>query len=216
MGQSSSAHTHAATDLAADPSPIDAHADHPEVDPTVAGDEADPAQQGRSDPSRAFVLHHLDFVWRLLRRLGVPPSDVDDATQQVLIIAVKRFADIEQGSERSFLYGTAVRVAASFRRSAFRHKRKLGDWRWGAQPSTAMDDEIERREALAILDEALSGLSDELRRVFVLCEIEEIPAREVALLENIPPGTVASRLRRAREMFAVRLRELCGTEPRTP
>ena len=218
MGQSSSAHDHATADMSVDPSAVDLNAREASATVSTApARESNSAQLGQLDPSRAFVTHHLDFVWRILRRLGVPAAEIDDATQQVLIIAVRRFADIAEGAEHSFLYSTAVRVAASFRRSAFRHKRKLGDWQLEVHPPTAKpDDEIERREALALLDEALSGLSDDLRRIFVLCEIEEIPAREVALLENIPPGTVASRLRRARETFALRLRELCSTEQRTP
>jgi RNA polymerase sigma-70 factor (ECF subfamily) len=214
MGQSSRAHTHATSDAPIDAGPIEPNALHAggvDIPPGREQGQSDP----RLDPSQAFVISHLDFVWRLLRRLGVPAAEVDDATQQVLIIALKRHADIAEGCERSFLYGTTVRVAASFRRSAFRHKRKLVGWQLEAPPSIAvLDEEIERREALALLDQALSGLTDDLRRVFVLCEIEELPAREVALLENIPAGTVASRLRRAREMFAINLRELCSAEPK--
>jgi RNA polymerase sigma-70 factor (ECF subfamily) len=147
----------------------------------------------------------------------VPAAEVDDATQRVLIIAVKRLTDIAEGSERSFLYGTAIRVASTLRRSASRRRKNLGALRNETQAVSSMpDDEFERREALALLDEALSSLPDDLRRVFVLCEIEEIPAREVALLEDIPAGTVASRLRRARDAFAARLRDLRATEPRTP
>ena len=167
--------------------------------------------------SRDLVHCHIDFIWRLVRRLGVSEADVDDATQQVFVIAVKRLHDVTPGAERSFLYGTALRVASTFRRSAARRKRKLGDLRLEDQASSARpDDELEKREALALLDEALAGLTDELRRIFVLCDIEEMPAREVALLENIPAGTVASRLRRAREAFEARLNELRATLPRTP
>ena len=166
---------------------------------------------------RELVLHHVDFIWRLLRRLGVSGSEVDDAAQQVFIIAVKRLRDVTPNAERSFLYGTALRVASTFRRSAARRKRKLGDLRFEDHASsTTPDHELEKREALALLDEALAGLSEELRRIFVLSDIEGVSAREVALLENIPAGTVASRLRRAREALEARLNELRVTLPRTP
>ena len=51
----------------------------------------------------------------------------------------------------------------------------------------------------------LDGLTDELRTVFVLSEIEGESMAGIAALLGLPPGTVASRLRRAREKFEARL-----------
>jgi len=59
----------------------------------------------------AVVRTNHDFIWRLLRRLGIPEANVDDATQQVFCVAARRIDEIAPGSERSFLFGTAVRVA---------------------------------------------------------------------------------------------------------
>jgi RNA polymerase sigma-70 factor (ECF subfamily) len=159
--------------------------------------------------ANALIVTHFDFVWRLLRRLGVPEPDVDDAAQQVFIVAANRLADIEPSHEKTFLYGTVLRTAATLRRNQRRRQRWVE-----TAPADAVsdargpDEEIERRQALAFLDEVLSGLDDELRDVFVLCEIEELTAAEVAQIEGIPPGTVASRLRRARRDFAERLKRL--------
>src|SRR5262245_38526854 len=61
---------------------------------------------------RALIDAHFDFVWRSLRRLGVPAANVDDAAQKVYSIALRRIEDIAQGRERSFLFGTVMRVAA--------------------------------------------------------------------------------------------------------
>jgi RNA polymerase sigma-70 factor (ECF subfamily) len=52
-----------------------------------------------------------------------------------------------------------------------------------------------------ILDAVLADMPDDLREVLVLAEIEEQSAPEVAAMLEIPIGTVASRLRRAREAF---------------
>ena len=174
----------------------------------------------RADPearTRAIFVDHFDFIWRLLRRLGVPQGDVDDAAQQVFIVAVNRLDQIEEGSERSFLYGTAVRTASTFRRSETRRRKWLGgpiDEPQCHRPTP--DKEVERREALAILDEALGHLSDDLRRVLILSDVEGLPVSEVASLEKIPTGTVASRLRRARKAFAERVRELQTTATGEP
>ena len=65
----------------------------------------------------AIVREQSRNVWRALRRLGVPIDWLDDATQEVFIIASRKLHFIEPGAERSFLYGTALRVAANLRRS---------------------------------------------------------------------------------------------------
>lgn len=67
-------------------------------------------------------------------------------------------------------------------------------------------DVIERTEQLqarAMLDEVLDTLPLDLRTVLVLHELEEMECSEIAELLDIPTGTVASRLRRAREKFEV-------------
>src|ERR1019366_6069474 len=60
---------------------------------------------------RLFVAHYA-AIWRLLRRLGVPSAQLDDAAQEVFWVAARKFADIREGSEHSFLYGVAIRVAS--------------------------------------------------------------------------------------------------------
>ncbi len=158
---------------------------------------------------RRLVQEHFDFIWRLLCRLGVPQADVDDAAQQVFIVAAQRLDDIPADRERTFLYGTALRTAASLRRDQRRRSRWVES---GPADSPSLEptphEELERRQALAFLDEVLGQLGDELREVFVLCEIEELPASEVANITGLPPGTVASRLRRARHKFDEHARRL--------
>jgi RNA polymerase sigma-70 factor (ECF subfamily) len=167
--------------------------------------------------ARALVLAHFDFIWRLLRRLGVPAADLDDAAQQVFVVASQRLSRIPEGRERTFLFGTAVRTAGTVRRNLRRRQRWVE-----TSPADAPsleptpEEELERRQALAFLDEVLDGLPDDLRVVFVLCEIEELTAAEVAGVEQIPVGTVASRLRRARKEFAERLRRLQAQRVREP
>lgn len=147
-------------------------------------------------------LHFRD-VWRIVRRFGVPENSADDAAQEVFIIASRRLADIAVGSERPFLFASAVRVAANVRRS-------LGARRECAEDDSALDRVDPRPSAEALLDQkrlrqmldrVLDQLSDDLRVAFVLYELEGMSSPEIAELLAIPVGTVASRLRRAREAF---------------
>jgi RNA polymerase sigma-70 factor (ECF subfamily) len=159
--------------------------------------------------ARELVGQHFDFVWRLLRRLGVPEAELDDAAQQVFIVGAQRLSDIAIGSERTFLYGTVVRTAATLRRNLRRRERWIEHGSADAECSTRSPEaELEHRRALVFLDTVLGALDDDLREVFVLSQIEELSAPQVAALLGIPVGTVASRLRRARQAFSTQLTRL--------
>ena len=156
-----------------------------------------------------LVRDHFAFVWRVLRRLGLSESDADDAAQQVFLSASRRLSDINVGSERGFLFSTAVNVAAHAHRS---------QKRWLELPEAELDDRrdsvpgveelIDRRRARELLDEILEAMQLELRLVFVLFEVEQLTMAEIARMLELPPGTVASRLRRAREDFAARVKRI--------
>jgi RNA polymerase sigma-70 factor (ECF subfamily) len=158
---------------------------------------------------RALVEAHGDFVWRSLRRLGVPESLADDATQQVFLTTARKVDRIEHGRERAFLFATLSHVAAHVRRTLAR-KREVAYEAIdeAADPSTRPDVLLEARQARALLDVALDSLSLEHRIVFVLFELEELTAVEIAELTGLPVGTVASRLRRARDEFRKAVRRI--------
>lgn len=150
----------------------------------------------------ALVEAHADFVWRSLRRLGVPEASADDATQQVFLVAQQKVTSIARGKERSFLFAVAMNVAAHVRRAAARRREDLGEVAEElADPAPLPDAELDQRRARALLDEVLDAMPLDLRTAFVLFELEEMTMVEIAEVLAIPQGTVASRLRRAREEF---------------
>ena len=146
---------------------------------------------------------HFRDVWRIVRRFGVPENMADDATQEVFIIAARRLADIGLGSERPFLFATAVRVAANARRAlgARRECAEDDSLPEGVDPRPNAEALLDQKRLRQLLDRVLDELSDDLRVCFVLYELEGMSSPEIAELLNIPIGTVASRLRRAREAF---------------
>jgi RNA polymerase sigma-70 factor (ECF subfamily) len=154
---------------------------------------------------RALVGAHFIFIGRLLRRLDVPENDVDDAVQQVFIVASKRLAEIPEGSERTFLFGTALRVASTCRRTLRRRgKMDVGALDRQVDHSPCAEELLARRQGIAILDRLVATMADELRAVFTLCELEELTVPQAAALQRIPVGTAASRLRRARKEIELR------------
>lgn len=141
---------------------------------------------------------HCDGVWRCLRRLGLTPSEADDATQQVFLVFSQRLPEVRPGAERSFLYAVATRIAFDIRRRAGR-RYEVADSTEHVAPGAEPDHLLEERECLSLLDRILDSLGPDLRQVFVLYELEELSMKEIASILEIPAGTVASRLRRARE-----------------
>jgi len=136
-------------------------------------------------------------VWRMLRCRGLAPDSAADGTQEVFLVAAQRLADIAPDSERAFLISTALRIAHSARRSIVR-------WQLEENldpPDPQVAGAAERGSTLELVSLVLSRIDPALVEVFMLFEIAEFSSGEIARLLGIPTGTVASRLRRAREAF---------------
>jgi RNA polymerase sigma-70 factor (ECF subfamily) len=164
----------------------------------------------REDALARLLNENFRMVWRALRRLGVPPHAVDDAAQEVFLVASRKLGTIEEGQERRYLYGVALRVAANARRArAARPETPLSELVEETAATTPNPEALlHRKRARELLDEALEQLPDELRAAFVLFELEGCTGPEVAELCDIPLGTAASRLRRAREAFQAAVSEI--------
>lgn len=153
----------------------------------------------------------FSFVWRGLRRLGVPESAAEDAAQDVFLAIHRRLPDFEGRSTlRTWVFGFVLRVARDHRRGAAR--------KGGSDPLTdgiadmapGPMDRLERTEELRLLDAALSALDDDRRAVFVMGEIEQMTAPEMAEVLGIPLNTVYSRLRLARRDLEREVERLKG------
>lgn len=172
---------------------------------------SDPSVSATAPPAdiRVLVTENFAFVWRSLVRLGVPRADAEDAVQQVFLVASRKVSEILPGRERSFLFAIVLRIAWRARRTQQRRREVLDpepEVRFdpAPDPEQCLDQAQARAELAAILDK----MPFELRTVFVLFELEQASTQEIAALLAIPKGTVASRLRRAREVFEAAVRRL--------
>lgn len=164
---------------------------------------AGPASHRDQQRLRAAIVEHYEFIWRTLRRLGVVSHSVEDAAQQVLLVLARRIDDVQAGSERAFMVATAVRVAADSRKKQVRLREELDPVALEAKVSDApsADELLDRGRARDLLDVVLAQMPDELRMVFIFFEFEDMSMGAIAELLGLRLGTVASRLRRARELF---------------
>jgi RNA polymerase sigma-70 factor (ECF subfamily) len=150
---------------------------------------------------RFLVDENTKFVARTLRRAGVPPSDIDDEIQRTFVTVARRLDDVEVGAERSFLFQVALNTASHARRKVARRRELL--------PPDGPPERIEvtatpeyftqRRQMGKLLEGLIAGIPEPLRFVFTLFTFDDMNLTEIAAMLRIPRGTVASRLRRARE-----------------
>ncbi len=144
---------------------------------------------------------HAAYAWRVLRRLGVPESDVEDVCQEVFMVVHRRLPEFEGRSAlRTWVYGICVRTASDHRKRAHRRHELVTE----APPERAAKEDphqdLATREARTILDAILAELDEEKRAVFVLYEIESLPMNEVAEAVGCPLQTAYSRLHAARAL----------------
>jgi RNA polymerase sigma-70 factor (ECF subfamily) len=151
-----------------------------------------------------LLRREFTFVWRLLRRLGVEPGAVDDEAQRVFLTAAQKLMDVEPAQERAFLAGVSLRVAANARRAQATRRDTSDLEALGRQrdPNPGPEELLEQKRLRVLLDQALDELPLEQRAVFVLAECEGLTRSEISEALGVTPGTVASRLRLAREQFA--------------
>ncbi len=163
----------------------------------------DPLPRRRTDRLTALVGDESRRIWRALFRLGVAASALDDAAQEVFIVAARRLDEIAAGSERAFLHATAVRVAANYRRLQRGRREQPIEELEASAPTGGLlpDDLVDSSRMRELLQRVLDAMPDELREVFVLFELEEFTRSELGPILGLPAGTIASRLRRARRVF---------------
>jgi RNA polymerase sigma-70 factor, ECF subfamily len=150
-----------------------------------------------------LYAEQFDFVWRTLRRLGVSPEDLDDAAQDVFIVFLRRRQEFRgQSSQRTWLFGIANNITHEYRRKRQRAARAapVTDDQRARCPSPL--EQASSSEELRLIDAFLTSLDEDKRHVFILAELEQMSAPEIAIALGTKVNTVYSRLRAARQAFA--------------
>ncbi len=138
--------------------------------------------------------------------MGVPDSALDDATHDVFLVVHRRMHEFEgRSSVKTWLFSIAFRVAGNFRRASSRDKAdELSD----ATPDPRAlppDEAAIRAEEARLVRRLLGRMDEEKRAVFILADLEQISAPEIADALKVPLNTVYSRLRAARQEFKAAL-----------
>jgi RNA polymerase sigma-70 factor (ECF subfamily) len=171
------------------------------------------------DPRQLFDSH-LPFVWRNLRRLGVPDTQVEDAAQDVFLVVHRRWDTWDAGRStiETWLFGIVLRVARNYRRSQRRRVAWLlpatdrRAWQDAPTPGDGPAELLARQEAVAVFERALARLDEPKRAIFLLVDVEQLAVPEAASVLGINLNTAYWRLRKARLAFRQSLRRLQARE----
>lgn len=144
---------------------------------------------------------NVGFVWRVLRGMGVPESQVEDAVQDVFVVVHQRLVEFDRRHPiRTWLFAIAYRVACNHRRKSRRTQAQvpLENQIQVTDHAPTPAEAAERSEALRVVFELLDQLDDEKRAVFLLSDVEGLTVPEIARATGVQINTVYTRLRRAR------------------
>jgi len=182
----------------------------------------------RLGDTRAFEMLVVKYQRRIERLIGRMVRDVDlvpDITQETFIRAYRAMPNFRGDSAfYTWLYRIAVNTA---KKSLLELKRDLLVTE-GQRAGTDENDETSRienelshdetpeallasKEVAAAVNSSIEALSEDLRQAITLREIEGLSYEEIAEVMNCPIGTVRSRIFRAREAIAARLKPLLDT-----
>ena len=137
--------------------------------------------------------------------LGVPASDTEDLSQEVFLVVRRRLSEFDGGNLAGWLYRITQLTARDHRRRAWfknlvvrRRETNLAEL-----PHAAMTPErrYEQEESRRNFQGLISRMSTKLRATFVLFEVEGYSGEEIAQIQDIPLGTVWTRLHHARKEF---------------
>ena len=180
------------------------------------------AQAGDKHAFELLVVKYQRKVARLLSRFIRDPSEVEDVAQEALIKAYRALHAFRGDSAfYTWLYRIAVNTAKNH--LVARGRRAPTSTEFDAEEAEGFEDagqlrDIHTPESLLqskqtgeTINAAMEALPDELRSAIVLREIEGLSYEEIAEAMSCPIGTVRSRIFRAREAVAEKLRPLLDT-----
>ncbi|THG33252.1 RNA polymerase sigma factor [Naasia lichenicola] len=163
--------------------------------------------EATSGTEASFAALFRRHQTRVFRKAYARVQDVADAEDIVAIVFLEAWRNrakvrIVEGSILPWLLTVTTYVTLNTARSARRYRRLLHsvhDSTKTADPTSAVDERIDRELMGASISRAMQSLSRNDQIVLELCLVEEMPLAAAAAVLDIPIGTVKSRLHRARE-----------------
>ncbi len=173
-------------------------------------------QLAKGDPAafRACYERYQGPIYRFARHMSGNQATAEEVTQDVFLVLIRdpRKYDPAKGSLCGYLFGIARNLVRRQMQSVGSDLPLtddcLQDDETGPAGEPDLLSELDRQEKLDCLRVAVLALPEPYREALVLCDLEEWSYPEAAAVLQCPPGTVASRLHRARTMLRSRLKAM--------
>ena len=182
------------------------------------------AQAGDKRAFEQLVGKYQRKLGRLLSRFIRDQAEVEDVTQEAFIKAYRALPSFRgESAFYTWLYRIGINTAKNH--LVARGRRALTSTEFDADEAESFDDAellhdintperlLQSKQIGQTVNAAMEALPDELRNAIVLREIEGLSYEEIAVEMKCPIGTVRSRIFRAREAVAEKLRPLLDTAP---
>lgn len=178
-------------------------------------------QRGDKQAFDLLVLKYQRKIMRLLSRMIREPSEIEDVAQEAFIKAYRALPQFRGDSAfYTWLYRIAINTARNWIATNKRrptnssvHENEDGetfDESDNLTDNSTPESELASREIAQTVNKAIEDLPEELRNAIVMREIDGMSYEDIAQSMNCPIGTVRSRIFRAREAIATRLRPILG------
>lgn len=180
------------------------------------------AQKGDKRAFELLVMKYQRKLGRLLSRMVRDAAEIDDITQESFIKAYRALPQFRgESAFYTWLYRIAVNTAKNYLMA--KGKREVANSDMVDEDGEGMEDvlmphdiatpdaELQTKQIAKAVNETVDALPEELRTAITLREIEGLSYEEIAQMMDCPIGTVRSRIFRAREAIAEKIRPMLGT-----
>ncbi|NTV94824.1 MAG: RNA polymerase sigma factor RpoE [Thiobacillus sp.] len=182
-------------------------------------------ERARLGDKRAFELlvekYHRRLL-RLLSRMVRDQDEIDDIAQETFIKAYRALPNFRgDAAFYTWLYRIGVNTAKNYLATRKKAMPTISDQSYGdddepderlvAQDISTPETELMSKQVAMVVNQVVEALPEELRTAITLREMEGLSYEEIAELMACPIGTVRSRIFRAREAIAAKLRPILGT-----
>jgi RNA polymerase sigma-70 factor, ECF subfamily len=167
--------------------------------------------KGRQEAFSALYERYQGPIFRFAWHMSGNSATAEDVTQEVFMLLIHnpKNYDPAKGSVAGYLFGIARNLTRRKLDRSRLDEPLAEEWTESSETNLASETDLlgdlTRSELLQCLKKAILGLPEQYREVVVLCDLSEMSYPDAAAVLQCPPGTIASRLHRARVMLKARL-----------
>jgi RNA polymerase sigma-70 factor (ECF subfamily) len=189
--------------------------------PSVDHSPSSPPDPDERPSFGTIYRRHSKKVRASVRWFGVPARDVEDVTQNVFLAVYNALPRFDWSRRmKPWLNTIAYRTARDYLNARKNRSERLSDSEEFNPSDPASEDRegrvVGRRDARNELNAILQSLDENDRELLLLSDLDELPVREIAEAQGLPEGTVATRVRRARQRFEEAFQRRRAADKRRP